>query len=873
MTDRLEKYAKKRDPARTNEPFSAEQTRRSTSADAWRGRFVIHQHAATRMHFDLRLQVGNTLQSFAVPRGISLDPSDKHLAVHTEDHPLSYLYFEEIIPAGNYGAGAMIMWDTGGFHFLEADGRESLARGKLDFVLDGFKAKGRFALIATGRRVEATGLAGTKGASSQWLLIKKRDAHSGEGLRISQAQPRSVTSGLTIEELADRDAHLGRLEERAAELCADHPPPEKAIEPAKLIPMLCSTESAPRQSDDYLYELKLDGVRIACSKRGQDIELRYRSGRAATRNYAEIALAARHLGAKDVVLDGEIVTFDESGRPNFQRLAPRIQARKREDIQRASAQVPVVYMVFDVLRLGSHDLRNVPLERRKELLSALVPGQGYIRALDHIVARGKALWELCESQHLEGMIAKKRNSPYVLGPKLSGLWNKDKREEDHDFAVVGFTRGSDGVKALCLASFVGDRAVYRGRVGSGFSERERKRLLLLLEQEKEDQSSVFGVPDDLIYQPVALHLVASVRSHGFTEAGHLRAPVYRGIKEEREPQECREGPHDEWLESDARLQPLDQTASDDAGTESRRSRSRLRAKLTNPTKVFWPDEGYTKGDLIDYYESIAPFMLPHLAERPVVLVRYPDGIGGKSFYQWRAPDKTPSWIETVELYDEKRQSETGSGKATFLIDSVDALLYVINLGCIPLHVLASRKGTREDCDFITIDFDLGQRPFADGVRLALSLRELCDQLNLPSFPKTSGQRGLHVLLPLGDGVKFESAKLLCELFGRILVGRHPQLATMERRIEKRGDKVYIDVGQTGRSRTIVAPYSVRAFAGARVSTPLAWQEIHLALSPAAFTIETVPERLHHLGDPMAGMLGATVNLQQAVTQLAQLAAL
>ncbi len=290
--------------------------------------------------------------------------------------------------------------------------------------------------------------------------------------------------------------------------------------------------------------------------------------------------------------------------------------------------------------------------------------------------------------------------------------------------------------------------------------------------------------------------------------------------------------------------------------------------LSNRNKVFWPNEGYTKGDLLDYYQSIAPAMLPFLAGRPVVLVRYPDGVEGKNFYQWRAPEGTPAWVRTRELYDEEKQEERGTGKATFLIDDVSSLLYVINLGCIPLHVLASREGSADCCDFLTIDFDIGAQPFREAILLALSLRELLNDLGLVGYPKTSGQRGLHVLVPLGPGHSFATAKLLCELLGRLLVARHGATATMERRKDKRGDKLYVDTGQTGRSRTIVAPYSARAFTGATVSTPLDWDEVHLALDPAVFTIESVPSRLQVHADPLDGLLRERPDLNAALEKLA-----
>lgn len=868
MNDPLEKYRDKRDPGRTNEPFSAERNSRPGPGETWSGRFVIHQHAASRMHFDLRLQVGGTLQSFAVPRGISLDPSDKHLAIHTEDHPIDYLFFEDVIPEGNYGAGSMIVWDTGGVTFLEVDGENSLRRGKLDFVLSGFKARGRFALIATGRRKAATGLAGTRGTAAEWLLIKKKDASSGTGLRLAESMPRSVLSGLTVEELGHQPSIDQALREEASQLAHAHPPlaRQAPLSQTPIVPMVCSSEAVPRRSPHHLYELKLDGVRIIATKDRNEAQLNYRSGRVATRNYADIARSVRHLPVQSAILDGEIVTFDELGRPSFQRLAPRIQARKLRDIEVAEANVPVVFMVFDVLMLDDFDLRAAPLSERKKVLHQLVRGQGFTRALDHIVERGDALFALCEQQGLEGMIAKRKDSVYTLGPKKSGDWVKDKREEDHDFVVVGFTEGKDGFRSLCLGTFVGDRLIYRGRVGGGFSDEERRRLESVLRAAVGDPHAIVALPADVRMVPIRLGLVVRVKSHGFTEEGHLRAPVYQGVRADREPRECTAGPNDERIEPQP---PEAGEAREEPALTPRATRARGRVKLTNREKVFWPTEGFTKGDLLDYYQAVAPTMLPLLANRPVVLVRYPDGIEGKSFYQWRAPKGTPDWIATIELYDEEKQQERGSGKAAFLIDSVDALLYIANLGCIPVHILASREATREYCDFLTIDFDLGERPFTDGVRLALALRELLDELELSSFPKTSGQRGLHVLVPLGPGVTHDSSKLLCELLGRLLVGRHQDIATMERRIEKRGDKVYVDTGQTGRSRTIVAPYSVRAYPGARVSTPLRWEEVHLALDPAVFTIETVPQRIHSVGDPMRTLLAVPPDLPKVLSVLAR----
>ncbi|HEY0464535.1 MAG TPA: non-homologous end-joining DNA ligase, partial [Polyangiaceae bacterium] len=293
----------------------------------------------------------------------------------------------------------------------------------------------------------------------------------------------------------------------------------------------------------------------------------------------------------------------------------------------------------------------------------------------------------------------------------------------------------------------------------------------------------------------------------------------------------------------------------------------LRVTVSNPNKVFWPDEGYTKGDLCAYYASIAEVMLPFLHERPVVLVRYPDGIAGKHFYQWNVPPGTPDWIERIELIDEE---EPGSVKKTlFLVDSADALVHIANLGCIPLHVLAAQRGTLDQCDFLTVDFDIADRPFSDAVRLALDLRVILDDVGLVGFPKTSGQRGLHVLVPLGPDVNFDTAKLLVELLGRLITDKNPSIATMERRVNQRGSRVYVDTGQTGPSRTIVAPYSVRSYPGATVSTPIGWNELHVALDTSRFTMLTLPGRVLEVGDPFAGFMAARPDIPAAVKALSK----
>lgn len=859
---------------------------------------MVHLHEATRTHYDMRLQIGGTLKSFAVPKGPSLDPAQKHLAMLTEDHPLEYLDFEEVIPEGNYGAGPMIVWDVGRIKYLDGTAEEGMVRGKLDFELYGFKLHGRFALIETGSRKGKE----SREAGRQWLLVKKPDVHAAKRDIVAE-EPRSVLGGLSVEELSHREALAEELRGRAAALGAK--PGE--LHPERLTPMLCATEGGKLDDASRLYELKIDGVRIVADRRGRAVALRYRNGRSATAAYPEIARAVAALAPDRLVLDGEIVAFDEEGRPTFQRLGPRIHAERPLDVLRAQAEVPVTYLVFDILAIGDLDLTGLPLLRRKELLSEVVRGRGLVRALDHLEGSGAALFQFCREQRLEGVVAKKKKGVYKPGPQRTDDWIKIKCDRDDEFVVIGWMPGKGArarLGALCVATYGSKGVTYRGRVGSGLDEATIDALEPRLAALAVDAfPGVGSVPDEAKgARWVKPEIVVSVRSLGFTPDAHLRHPVFRGVRQDIEPAACRAMPQDELFnaagtspaaaeEANEGAEPDSDPVPDGPSVAPAGIPAKSRVAITNRDKVFWPDEGYTKGDLIAYYAAVAPAMLPFLDERPVVMVRYPDGIRGKMFYQWNVPQGTPDWLRRTilprdepddpalkqavrkkrEQRDKKDDPNDRHEKNTFLLDDVDALVYLANLGTIPLHVLACREDSRHFCDFLTIDFDIGDHPFERAVVLALTLREFLEEVGLVGYPKTSGQKGLHVLIPLGPGVPFAAAKILNELFGRLVVSRHPKLCTMERRVEKRGGKALVDIGQTGPSRTIVAPYSVRAWPGATVSTPLYWEEVHVALDPRRFTLVTVPGRVAESGDPFLGLLDEQPDVGRAVLTLEQMA--
>jgi bifunctional non-homologous end joining protein LigD len=841
--ERLAPYRDKRDPTRTVEPFGAERV--SSGRGTRSGRFVVHHHRATRDHYDLRLQVGAALESFAVPRGPSLDPDQKRLAMHTEPHPLEYLDFEDVIPTDNYGAGPMIVWDTGVVRYHEATAEASIEAGKLDFDLLGFKLRGRFALIATGRRDP------DKRQPNEWLLVKKPDASSMPGRIITDEQPYSVWSGMTVEDLDRRDAIGSELEQAAFAAGGTRAP----LDPGRLEPMLCATEPIDLDDSRFVYELKLDGARVIAEKDRALVTLRYRHGRVCTESYPEVARAVGSLAPARLVLDGEMVSFDEDGRPRFEHLARRIQARSVLTIRSAQFDVPVVFVVFDLLAVGSANLLDVPLERRKALLQRLLRGPGLLRGLDHLDADGRPLFQLCEERDLEGLVAKRKGSRYRPGHRSSD-WIKIKRERDDEFVIVGYVTGKGSRRelgALEVASYEDDALVLRGKVGSGLGAADIRVLLERLRalETKRRPYRDPPPPDPGTRRFVRPELVVSVRHLGYSEEGRLRFPTFKGLREDVKPEQCRAMPSDERVEHT--------TAAPAAGATEPQFPPGL---VTNPDKVFWPGERYTKRDLIDYYVQVAPALLPFLKGRPTLLVRYPDGIAGKNFFQWNPPRGSGAHVRSMTFRDGEH-----ANKQAFLIDHLEALVYVANLGCIPLHVLALREQSRDYCDFLTIDFDLNGQPFRGAIVLATTLREMLEEAGLIGFPKTSGQTGLHVLVPLGPRAPFEAAKLLAELLGRLVVARHPDLATMERVVARRGPRIYVDTGQTGRSRAIVAPYSVRAVAGATVSTPLFWSEVHLALDPRAFTIRSLPARLAERGDALGGLLDVEADLSRALASL------
>lgn len=836
--DKLETYRAKRHAARTTEPFGSG---RAATTGGSGGLFVVQMHAARRLHWDLRLEIDGVLRSWAVPRGFSSDPNTKRLAVQTEDHPIEYVDYEGVIPDGNYGAGGMIVWDRGTWTPLEPIDT-GFEEGKLLFELRGHKLRGVWTLVRT---KELDG--------RHWLLIKKPDAAATPG-RDGDFDPTSVLSGLTVEELEEGRARVraSALAERLAELGV----PRLTEAPARFSPMLAVPVDEAFDDPDWVFELKYDGYRVLADREYEQATLRYRSGRDATHAFPELVRALLALPYPQLTLDGEIVVLDDDARPNFGRLHDRAALTRPLDIERAMRENPVVLYAFDLLRVGDFDLRGLPLLERKAWLREVLPPSGILRFADHIPEHGHALMREVRRLGVEGIVAKRSRHPYVAG--RSDAWRKIRIEYSEDLVVVGFTRAQGnrkGFKGLLLAAYDDDALRYVGRAGSGFTDGELVTLHAALDELVRPTSPVVGapvIPDAVWVEP---RFVAEIKYKNLSRDGVLRAPVFLRLRPDKAPHECR------FPLAGARHEGDDAPPPDPAPAPA--SPAPRRVVLSNPDKVFWPADGYTKRDLVEYYRTIAPWLLPYLRDRPMVLTRYPDGIEGKSFFQKNAPPYVPSWVRTERLWNDEAQREI----EYFVCDDEDALVYVANMAAIPLHVRAARLSSDTRPDWCILDLDPKGAPFGDVVRIARFIHELADALALPNFCKTSGSTGLHVLFPLGGQLSYEQCKSFARVLAQVVAESLREIATIERHVPKRQGKVYVDFLQNGHGKLLVSPLCVRPLPGAPVSTPLRWSEVEDALDPRAFTIATVPARLAAEGDALAPLLRERPDLAVVLDRL------
>ncbi len=637
--------------------------------------------------------------------------------------------------------------------------------------------------------------------------------------------------------------------------------PEVAIDPAAVKAMKPETRETPFSRPGWVFELKYDGYRVLAAGGQGEARLSYKSGLDATRILPELSRAVAALPFASLLLDGEAVVLDETGKPDFHRLQRRGMRTRPLDAECAATETPATFFVFDLLACEGFDLRPLPLATRKAMLRRVLATaeEGPIRLSEEIPERGEDLYAAVSALGLEGIVGKRADSPYRAG--YSADWLKVRIDRSSDFGVVGFDpvpRSRSGFRALHLAVCdPGGGLRYAGTVGTGFSREHFDSIRARLEPARRDTPPV-AVAAGRGTVWVEPELVVEVRYKEWTAGGHLRHPVFLRVRDDKTVAECfRPGEEKEDKEDAEEASAEPSPAAEPAEKPA--------VAFTNLHKVFWPGEGYTKGDLVDYYRAVAPWMLPFLHDRPLVLDRYPDGITGKSFYQKNAPATAAGRLRTVAIRGE------GSGREIdyFLCDDADSLLYLVNLGAIPFHVWSSRVQSLDRPDWCILDLDPKTAPFAHVVEIARAIHELCGEIAIESFIKTSGGSGLHVLLPMGGLFTHEQTRQLAELLARVIVTRLPKIATTARAIPARGGRVYVDALQNGRGKLLAAPYTARPRPGATVSTPLEWSEVNEKLDARAFDIKTLPRRLsRRKQDPLLPILTLKPDLARTLDLLA-----
>ena len=771
MSERLGEYERKRKPKQTPEPSGRKRATRR------RGRepiFVVQRHDARRLHYDFRLERDGVLASWAVPKGVPLEPGEQHLAVHVEDHPLEYGSFEGEIPKGNYGAGTVEIWDRGTYDLLEEK-----PDGGLTVRLHGERLDGTWALVP----------AHLSGDEKNWLILRKRD---------DGAAP-------------NRSRRVYR-------------------------PMLATlTEDLPR-GEGWEFEPKWDGYRAVGYVRGGEAKLVSRNGNDLTQRFASVAKELpKALRSPDAVVDGEVVALDSGGKSSFSAM------------QQGSAQL--AYEVFDVLEVDGEPVVDLPLTERRARLEKLVARNPVVQ-ISGSFEDGNALFEAAQEQGLEGVMAKRMSSRYVEGGRGRD-WLKIKTHGRQEFVICGYTKGqgrrSGSFGALVLGVHRGEEWEWVGNVGTGFGERTIEELLAKLEPLRRDKSPFALVPKmpkvkkgDVVW--VEPKLVAEVEFAEWTHDGHLRAPSFQGLREDKPARDVhRERP-----------------AAAQAG----------KVKLSNLEKIFWPDEGITKGDLIDYYRGVAEVLVPHLRGRPFTMRRYPDGAFGKAFFQKDAPKGMPEWIPRfhVQVSTRERPPKKRWIDAP-VVNDADALTWMANMGCIDMNAWYSRVDRPDRPDFVLFDLDPSPEVgFGEVVQVALLVKQALDALGLVSFAKTSSAEGMHVLVPVERRYTYAQTRELCEVVAGALARTHRGLVTTEwSKAKRRG--VLIDANQNGEGKTIASVYSVRPRPGAPVSTPLRWDELGESLDPTAFTMDVVRERIQRHGDLFDGVLTTRQRLEPALRAL------
>jgi len=804
----LKEYIKKRSFSNTPEPKGI--------MDRTQGsRFVVQRHQASRLHYDLRLEMGGVLKSWAVPKGPSMNPKDKRLSIRTEDHPVKYLSFRGTIPKGNYGAGEMEIWDGGRFQIYggKQDGAEAqLQKGNVKIEFFGKKLKGKFALVLTQR--------GTK--ENEWLLIKKKDRYATD---------------------LDYDAENFVSPQNKK---GTQPKIKKINLEEAISPMLATPAKKIFNDPEWIFELKWDGYRMLSHIMAANVSMYSRNGQSFDHKFSLLKKELETI-PHDVILDGEVVIVDKDGIPDFQKLQKYTP----------DTTVGVLrYYVFDMLHLNGHDTHSLPLAQRKSLIPEVLEGLGHVLYCDHIETLGKAFYEQAVNKGLEGVIAKKKNSVYVPGHR-SEDWLKIKASDSIEAIICGYTEsGGAPFGSLILGMFREGELSYVGNCGTGFSASAQRDLLSLFQGLETGKVPFPKSPNLKGRKPhwIIPELICEVKFSEWTKNGVLRHPSYKGLREDKTLGEITTSEKKNTL-------PKSKKKSD-----SILSINGVDVPITHPEKIYWPESGLRKYDLVDYYIKVSDTILPYLKDRPQSLHRHPNGINSKGFFQ-KDQENVPDWAETISLY-----SESADRDIEYLLCQNEAtLLYMANLGCIELNPWNSRTSNLQNPDYTVIDIDPSDKnTFEQVIETALAAKEVLELAKIEGHCKTSGSRGLHVYIPLDAKYSYGEARDFTKLLCYYIEEKLPKLTSTKRPINDRKGKIYLDYLQNRRGQTLAATYCVRPKKGAPVSAPISWEELEKNIEIRDFTIHSMPRRLQKIGDLFEPVLGEGIHMEEALLNLGNL---
>ncbi len=822
----LTEYHKKRDFQSTPEPDG------KMDKDEDQLRFVVQRHDARRLHYDLRLEMSGVLKSWAIPKGPSLNPDDKRLAIHTEDHPVEYLEFEGVIPKGNYGAGEMRIWDRGTYKAAysdendESDLIEQVEKGSIKIEFSGEKLKGKFALFSINKE-------------DQWLLVKKDDEFAVDDI-------------YDAEHWIDVHKSLKKVDSEKRDV----------NEPIK--PMLAKKASKMFEDPDWIYEMKWDGYRAIANIQNGKVKLYSRNGHSFNKKFSPIVKSLKTI-EYDAVLDGEIVLLDKKGKPVFQHL----QNYSPDD------DGELIYYVFDLLHLNGHDTMELSLEDRKSLIPDVIGDAPEIRYSEHIKKNASDFYEKAIEKGMEGVMAKKAGSKYYPGSR-SDSWLKIKSNERQEALICGYTEGKRAFGSLILGVYENDKLIYIGNCGTGFDEQTQQEVLEKLNPLRIDKSPFEEKINLKGREPnwVKPRIMCEVLFSEWTESGSMRHPVFKGLRSDKKPHQITKE-----AEIMAPTTKKSKTKKKEKKASGKTSKSKsvkqtdntleidgISVSVTNLDKVYWPDEGFTKFDLIDYYLKISDVILPYLVDRPQNLNRHPNGINEKGFYQKDSGSILPEWVESISIYSESSEKDI----EYMLCQNTATLAYMANLGCIEINPWNSNIHSMDKPDYTVIDIDPSNKTtFEDSVEVAQAAKEVLDRANIRGYCKTSGSSGIHIYLPMNAKYSYSEARDFTKLLCYYIKDMLPDLTTMERAIRKRKGKIYLDYLQNRSGQTLAAPYCVRPKKEATVSAPLEWSEVKKGLDMHDFNIHTMPERILSMDDPFKDVIGKGIDIPKTLEVLGE----